>query len=81
MTLFFSVNLWQATYLYNSLCPYFKQVVGNRGTVDINPRITMQKECIVTGLLLGNASQVFRLIFTIAHTFFCTHRSLAAVAP
>lgn len=32
-------------------------VVGNRGTVDINPRITMQKECIVTGLLLGNASQ------------------------
>lgn len=32
-------------------------VVGNRGSVEITPRLAMQKECIVTGMLLFNASQ------------------------
>lgn len=32
-------------------------VVGNRGTIEINPRLTMQKESMVTGMVLMNASQ------------------------
>nr|XP_022323045.1 quinone oxidoreductase-like isoform X2 [Crassostrea virginica] len=32
-------------------------VVGNRGSVEITPRLAMQKECIVTGMVLFNASQ------------------------
>lgn len=34
------------------------QVVGNRGSTEITPRLAMQKECIVTGMLLFNATQV-----------------------
>ncbi|XP_056010918.1 quinone oxidoreductase-like isoform X2 [Ostrea edulis] len=32
-------------------------VVGNRGSTEITPRLAMQKECIVTGMLLFNATQ------------------------
>lgn len=42
--------------VYGLLC--FLQVVGNRGSVEITPRLAMQKECIITGMLLFNASQV-----------------------
>jgi len=34
------------------------QVVGNRGTVEINPRETMAKESSVIGVMLGQASEV-----------------------
>ncbi|XP_071140742.1 quinone oxidoreductase-like [Mytilus edulis] len=31
-------------------------IVGNRGTIEINPRLTMAKECIVTGIVLMNST-------------------------
>ena len=34
------------------------QVVGNRGTVEINPRETMAKESSIIGVMLGQASEV-----------------------
>ena len=44
------------------------QVVGNRGTIEINPRETMAKESSIIGVMLGQASEVqnskkFSLIF------------------
>lgn len=32
-------------------------VVGCRGNVEVNPRLAMQKECMLTGLLLPNATE------------------------
>lgn len=32
-------------------------VVGNRGTVEVTPRLAMMKECIITGMILFNASE------------------------
>ena len=34
------------------------QVVGNRGTIEINPRETMAKESSIIGVMLGQASEV-----------------------
>ena len=34
------------------------QVVGNRGTIEINPRETMAKESSILGVMLGQASEV-----------------------
>ncbi|XP_041369978.1 quinone oxidoreductase-like isoform X2 [Gigantopelta aegis] len=31
--------------------------IGARGTVEINPRLTLSKECTVTGVALGNSSE------------------------
>ncbi|CAC5384480.1 qor [Mytilus coruscus] len=31
-------------------------IVGNRGSIEINPRFTMAKECIVTGIILMNST-------------------------
>lgn len=31
-------------------------VVGNRGTIEINPRLTMQKECMIVGCMLGHTT-------------------------
>ena len=32
-------------------------VIGNRGSIEINPRLAMQKECDILGMALWNASQ------------------------
>lgn len=34
------------------------QVVGNRGTIEINPRETMAKESSIVGVMLGQATEV-----------------------
>ena len=34
------------------------QVVGNRGTIEINPRETMAKESSIVGVMLGKAGEV-----------------------
>lgn len=36
----------------------FLQVVGNRGTIEINPRDTMAKESSIIGVMLGHATEV-----------------------
>lgn len=37
------------------------QVVGNRGTIEINPRDTMAKESSIVGVMLGQASEVRKI--------------------
>lgn len=37
---------------------YIFQVVGNRGTIEINPRETMAKESSIIGVMLAQASEV-----------------------
>ena len=36
----------------------FFQVVGNRGTIEINPRDMMAKESSIIGVMLGQATEV-----------------------
>ena len=43
---------------YNFTVKFFVKVVGNRGSIEINPRLMMMKESSVIGVLLFKASQV-----------------------
>ena len=38
--------------------PFSFQIVGNRGTIEINPRETMAKESSIVGVMLGHATEV-----------------------
>lgn len=44
--------------VFCSLSFAFLQVVGNRGTIEINPRETMAKESSIIGVMLGHATEV-----------------------
>lgn len=46
--------------LFSSFCSSF-QIVGSRGTIEINPRDTMMKETSIIGVALYNATNVRRL--------------------
>lgn len=42
-------------------------VVGNRGTVDINPRLLMGKETSVIGITLFNSTQVILILCSVVN--------------
>ena len=43
---------------YNIQSGQFFQVVGNSGTIEINPRDMMAKESSIVGVMLGQATEV-----------------------
>ena len=52
---------WLLLLSYGIFCSFslaFLQVVGNRGTIEINPRETMAKESSIIGVMLGHATEV-----------------------
>jgi NADPH2:quinone reductase len=46
-------------------------VIGNRGTVDINPRLLMAKETSICGVMLHSSSPVRRSNFIAERILFC----------
>ena len=48
---------------------FILQVVGSRGTIEINPETIKMKECIVTGMRLYNTSEVYTITKTCLYNF------------